>query len=84
MGQILVRKIDDAVLERLKVLAKDQNMPVEALARSALEEKARRQTNEEIREGLKRLEELWRRSPSNSADSVPTLRALRDGDDVDA
>jgi Ribonuclease G/E len=84
MGQILVRKIDDAVLERLKILAKDRDMPVEALARAAIEETARRRTNQEMREGLQRLHELWKSSPKSTVDSVPIIRSLRDGDDDDA
>lgn len=83
MGQILVRKIDDAVLERLKVLAKERNMPVEALVRSTLEEAANRQTATEMRAWLKRLDELRAMTPVKGVDSVPIIRKLRDGDDSD-
>lgn len=83
MGQILVRKIDDAVLERLKVLAKERNMPVEALVRTTLEEAAQRRTREELREGLRRLDELRAMTPVKGVDSVPIIRKLRDGDDSD-
>ncbi|MCA3655204.1 MAG: hypothetical protein IOB85_01270 [Methylobacterium sp.] len=83
MGQILVRKIDDTVLERLKVLAKERNMPVEALARLALEEKAQRQTADEMRAWLNRLGELRAMTPVKGIDSVPIIRELRDNDDSD-
>jgi predicted transcriptional regulator len=83
MGQILVRKIDDAILERLKLLAKERNVPVEALARSALEEAAQRKTNEEMRGWLDRLAELRAMTPKKGLDSVPLIRKLREGDDSD-
>lgn len=83
MGQILVRKIDDAVLERLKILAKDRDMPVEALARAAIEEAAKRQTTSEQRAWLVRLDELRALTPVKDVDSVPIIRKLRDGDDTD-
>jgi len=83
VGQILVRKIDDAVLERLKLLAKERNMPVETLARSALEEAAQRQTNEELRDWVKRIAELRAMTPVKGVDSVPLIRKLRDSDDSD-
>lgn len=83
MGQILVRKIDDAALERLRLLARERKMPVEALAREALEEAANRRTVDEVRDGLRRLEELRRMSPPSNVDSVKLIRALREGDDSD-
>ena len=46
MGQILVRKIDDAALDRLRQLAKDRKMSLEALARQALEREAERRTSQ--------------------------------------
>ncbi|MCA3630835.1 MAG: ribbon-helix-helix protein, CopG family [Methylobacterium sp.] len=83
MGQILVRKIDDALLERLKLLAKDRNMPVEALARAALEEAAQRRTSEETRDWLERMERLRAMTPASTVDSVTILRAMRDNNDTD-
>ena len=83
MGQILVRKIDDAVLERLKLLANDRNMPVEALARVALEEVAKRRTEKEMRSWLSRLDELRAMTPVKGIDSVPIIRELREHDDSD-
>jgi predicted transcriptional regulator len=83
MGQILIRKIDDAALERLQKLARERGMPLEALARNALEEAAQRQTEQETRDWLKRLEELRAMTPIKGVDSVPLIRKLRDGDDTD-
>lgn len=83
MGQILVRKIDDAVLERLKLLAKERNMPVEALARNALEEIANRRTDAETRQWLANMERIRRMSPPSNEDSVPLLRKLREDHEFD-
>jgi antitoxin FitA len=40
MAQILVRQLDDAAIERLKVRAREKNMSVEALARDAIHKAA--------------------------------------------
>ena len=50
MGQILVRKIDDEALERLKRLAADRKTSVEALARQAIEREAEQRTVGELRD----------------------------------
>ena len=84
MGQILIRKIDDGALERLQILAKERGMPLEAYARAAIEEVAKRPTPEETRIWLERLDELRKMSPPSDVDSVSILRALRDSDDTDA
>lgn len=84
MGQILIRKIDDAALERLQTLAKERGMPLEAFARNAIEQAAQRRTDQETRDWLKRLDELRKMSPPSDVDSVSILRALRDSDDSDA
>lgn len=83
MGQILIRKIDDGALERLQILAKERGMPLEALARKAIEQAALRQTEQESRDWLKRLEELRAMTPVRGVDSVPLIRKLREDDDTD-
>jgi plasmid stability protein len=40
MGQMLVRQLDDAAIERLKVRARERNTSVEALAREAIHKAA--------------------------------------------
>lgn len=83
MGQILVRKIDDAALERLQILAKERGMPLEALARSAIEQAAQRRTAAETREWLKKLDEIRDMTLVKGLDSVPLIRKLREGDETD-
>lgn len=80
MGQILVRKIDDEALERLRVLADEQRLPLEALARKAIEAAARQKTQKELRQALSELENLRAHLPKGGPDSTRILRALRDGD----
>ena len=77
MGQILVRKIDDDVLERLRAIAQDRKTSLEALARDALAREARQRTNAELREALLEMEKLRRLQPY-AEDSVPLLRELRE------
>lgn len=83
MGQILVRKINDEALARLRKLAEERNVPLEAYARQALEEFSRKLTNEEMRVALADLERLRAKFPKTDRNSTDTLRALRDGDDAD-
>jgi predicted transcriptional regulator len=78
MGQILVRKIDDAALDRLRQLAEDRKMSLEALARQALEREAERKTSEEIRVSLIEIEKLRTSFPSSDEDSTVLIRRLRD------
>ena len=40
MGQILVRQLDDASIERLKIRAREKNTSVEVLAREAIHKAA--------------------------------------------
>jgi plasmid stability protein len=40
MGQILIRQLDDAAIERLKARARARNMSLEALAREAIHKAA--------------------------------------------
>jgi plasmid stability protein len=46
MGQILVRNLDDAALARLRLRAREMNIPLERLVRDALHEFARSGRNE--------------------------------------
>ena len=58
MGQILVRNIDDDVLERFRQQAKREGKSAEQLAREAIAEKAK-PSREEI---LRRMDEIRSRS----------------------
>jgi plasmid stability protein len=48
MGQLSIRRIDDADLERLRVRAKAQKTSVEALARDAIHRAARLTVDEKL------------------------------------
>jgi hypothetical protein len=82
MAQILVRKMDDAALERLRRLADECNLSLEALAREALEGAARQKTQAELQQMLTELEAFRKSRPKGGPDSTTTLRALRDGDET--
>ena len=48
MGQILVRQLDDAAIERLKARARERNTSVEALAREAIHKAAELSIEEKL------------------------------------
>lgn len=48
MGQMLVRQLDDAAIERLKVRARERNTSVEALAREAIHKAAELSVEEKL------------------------------------
>lgn len=60
MGQILVRQLDDAAIERLKRRARERNMSVEALAREAIHKAAELSLEEKL--ALVRASHEWSRS----------------------
>ncbi len=78
MGQILVRKIDDHAIERLRQLADERKMSLEALARQAIERESERTTAKEFREALMEIEQLRKLSPPSDEDSTAIIRKLRD------
>ena len=82
MAQILVRKMDDATLERLRRLADERNLSLEALAREALEEAARQKTQAELQQMLTELAAFRKGLPKGEPDSTTTLRALQDSDET--
>ncbi len=59
MAQILVRQLDDAAVERLKLRAKERNTSVEALAREAIHKAAELSTQEKL--ALVRRSQEWSR-----------------------
>lgn len=82
MGQILIRKIDDEALERLRILAHDRNLSLEALAREAIESAARQKTQQELRSMHADLKKLRSKIPPSPHNSTDILRTLRDGDEA--
>ena len=59
MGQILVRQLDDAAIERLKIRAREKNTSVEALAREAIHQAAELSVEEKL--ALVRKAQEWSR-----------------------
>lgn len=59
MGQILVRQLDDAAIERLKARARERNTSVEALAREAIYKAAELSVDEKL--ALVRRSHEWSR-----------------------
>lgn len=79
MGQILIRNIDDEVLERFRQQARREGKSAEQLAREAIAEKAK-PSREEI---IKRVDEIRARSkPVMDFDIVAEIR--RDREERDA
>lgn len=60
MGQILVRQLDDAAIERLKIRAREKNTSVEALAREAIYKAAEFSVEEKL--ALVRKAQAWSRT----------------------
>ena len=74
MGQVLVRKLEDDVIRRLKAKAKASGRSLEDLARSALREAAK-PCPEEVWAEIDRIREMNGRSDFNS---TAYLRQMRD------
>lgn len=70
MGQMLVRQLDDAALERLKRRARERGTSAEALAREAIHKAAELGVEEKL--ALIRRSQEWSRRVAN-ADASQTL-----------
>jgi antitoxin FitA len=79
MGQILVRNLDDSVIERLKARAAREKSSLEQTVRQILEE-ASKPSKEEVWAEIDRIRE---RQPKSTIDSTAIIRAWRDGNDPD-
>jgi len=77
MGQILVRNVDDAVLDRLKAKAKRQGRSLEEVAREALAGAARPNRDEMLAFAAQMRAKTADREP---LDVVALIRADRDSD----
>ena len=82
MGQILVRQLDDAAIERLKRRARERNTSVEALAREAIHKAAELSVEEKV--ALVRASHEWSRRArvpgSEQTLGVDLIREDRDHD----
>jgi antitoxin FitA len=82
MGQILVRQLDDATIERLKVRARERKTSVEALAREALTEAAKL-TVEEKMALVRKMQDWGRRATNAAVPQTPSLQLIREDRDRD-
>lgn len=77
MGQLLVRNLDDAVIEQLKERAKREHISLEKTARRILTEAAKPSRAEIIAE----IDALRKRIGPISGDSTVLIREDRDNDE---
>ncbi len=77
MGQILVRNIEDDVVDRLKANARQAGLSLEEVARNALREAAKPSRAELLAE----LDRIRSMSPFSPVDSTNLIREDRDNDE---
>lgn len=82
MGQMLVRQLDDAAVERLKIRARERKISVEALAREAIHKAAELNVEEKL--ALVRRSHEWsRRARVAGTKQTPGLDLIREDRDRD-
>ena len=74
MGQVIIRNIDDAVLESLRARAERQKKPLEQSLRDTLADAAR----SEKRAALARLKAICDMGPATEIDATDLIREDRD------
>ena len=79
MGQLLVRNIDDDVIDRLREKAKRENTSLEQTVRNVLTEAAKPSRTEAI-DTARRIRAMM---PPSALDSTQLIREDRDNDDPD-
>jgi antitoxin FitA len=77
MAQIVVRNLDDALVERLKAKARDHGQSLEQTVRDILREAAR-PSRQELVEEARRIRAMM---PPSSIDSTELIREDRDNDE---
>jgi plasmid stability protein len=77
MGQIIVRNLDDPLVERLKAKARQKGQSLEQTVRDILREAAR-PCRREIIEDARRIRAMM---PPSSLDSTDLIREDRDNDE---
>ena len=82
MGQMLIRQLDDAAIERLKVRARERKTSVEALAREAIH-KAAELTVEEKLALVQRMQDWGRRAQVPGMPQTPGVDLIREDRDRD-
>ena len=81
MGQILVRQLDDATIEKLKTLARERKTSVEALARDAITGIAGRPTVAEKMEIVRQLQAWSERTKVPGVKQTPGVELIREDRD---
>lgn len=79
MGQILVRNLDDRIIDRLKARAARDKTSLEQIVRQILVEASKPSKDEVWAE----IDRIRAKSKPQSVDSTAIIRAWRDGDDPD-
>ena len=82
MGQMLVRQLDDAAIERLKVRARERKTSVEALAREAIH-KAAELSVEEKMALVRDMQEWGERARVAGKKPTPVVDLIREDRDRD-
>jgi plasmid stability protein len=77
MGQILVRNLDDAVIERLKLKAKRENSSLEQTVRDIITAAAK-PSRQEVIDEIRRIRAMM---PASTLDSAALIREDRDNDE---
>jgi antitoxin FitA len=79
MGQILVRNLDDEIIERLKARAAREKNSLEQTVRQILADAAKPSKAEILAE----IDRIRERQPKSTIDSTALIRSWRDGDGPD-
>ncbi len=82
MGQLLVRQLDDAVIERLKARARERKTSVEAIVRAALTEAAALTVDEKIAL-VEKMRDWGQRARNPHVPLTPSLDLIREDRDRD-
>jgi plasmid stability protein len=82
MGQLLIRQLDDATIERLKIIARERRTSVEALARDALT-RAAQLTVDEKRALVESMQDWSRRVRNPCVPQSSAVDLIREGRDLD-
>jgi plasmid stability protein len=80
MGQILLRNLDDAIIEQLKSRAARNGKSLEQTLREIVAAAVRPSTEAAWAE----IDRIRAKTPRRLDSSVPLIRAFRDGDDSDS
>lgn len=81
MGQILIRGLDDTRLVRLKMLAKERQTSVEALAREAVHARADERSVEEKLAIVREMQARTRRAMIPGIAQTPGVELIREDRD---